>query len=122
MNKHFDDLEEKRAKESEQANIDKASHKFTSKDSERALRKLGDKAADYNPSSAAALKLDSFNGSSMEKHVFHSLCNTVFQLNFSPTELGALLAAITINENGTVDGKKFLVFFHRLGAKVKETR
>jgi len=122
MNKHFQDLEAEREAAKKKASDNSFTFNYTSEDLRNALSKLANKSADYDPTSAAALNLTCFQGARMEPHTFKELCTVVFQTNFSPPEMGALLHEFDKDRDGTIDGSEFLVKFTQLGFAEKEER
>ena len=122
MNKHFDELEAEREAAKKKASDNSFTFKYTSEDLRNALQKLANKSADYDPTSAAALNLSCFQGARMEPHTFKELCGVVFQINFPPAEMGALMHEFDKDGDGTVDGSEFLVKFTQLGFAEKNER
>ncbi|GMH66716.1 hypothetical protein TL16_g10998 [Triparma laevis f. inornata] len=122
MNKHFDELEAKREAEKKKSSDNSFTFKYTSEDLQSALDALAGKSADYDPGSAAALKLTCFQGAKMTPKTFHDLCNTVFQTNFTPPQMGALMHEFDRDGDGTIDGSEFLVKFTQMGFEEKGNR
>ena len=64
--------------------------------------------------------LSGFDGTKLSPVVLRSLLQRTFDLNLSRKELGALIVAIQGHGSQVVDGKNFVTFFHRLGAKAQK--
>ena len=64
--------------------------------------------------------LSGFEGTKISPVVLRSLLQRTFDLNLSRKELGALIQAIQGHGSQVVDGKNFVTFFHRLGAKAQK--
>ena len=122
MNKHTEELEAERERAKKKAADNAFSFKYTSEDRRNALQKLSQRSADYDPTSAAALDLSCFQGARMDPHTFKELCGVVFQINFSPAEMGAVMHEFDKDKDGTIDGSEFLVKFTQLGFAEKQAR
>jgi len=98
---------------------------FTKEDKKEALRKLKKAALEYKtrwtPRSMGGMQgLSGFDGTKLSPVVLRSLLQRTFDLNLSRKELGALIVAIQGHGSQVVDGKNFVTFFHRLGAKAQK--
>ena len=98
---------------------------FTKEDKKEALRKLKKAALEYKtrwtPRSMGGMQgLSGFDGTKLSPVVLRSLLQKTFDLNLSRKELGALIVAIQGHGSQVVDGKNFVTFFHRLGAKAQK--
>lgn len=58
----------------------------------------------------------------MTPKTFHDLCGTVFQVNFTPPQMGALMHEFDKDGDGTIDGSEFLVKFTQMGFEEKGNR
>ena len=58
----------------------------------------------------------------MTPKTFHDLCGTVFQVNFTPPQMGALMHEFDRDGDGTIDGSEFLVKFTQMGFEEKGNR
>jgi Ca2+-binding EF-hand superfamily protein len=84
-------------------------------DSARAMEKLINAAAMYDKSSSTAVSLEGFGCASLSAGAFREILRRTFDLNFSNKEIGSLVRAYDIHNEGRIDCANFIAIFLRMG-------
>jgi len=113
---------ENKQREIEQKQLESVDRSFTDEHKELAMHRIAECAVNFEIDEINRLALQSFQGSSMEPHVFKEQLRKTFDLKFSPGQLGALIAIFDKDGDGTVDGAEFLNQFFKIKYSERDRR
>ena len=100
----------------------KTDGKFTSSDMDSAMEKICEQAEKFDKTHSSAPSLSGFTGGAMKPGEFRELVRRTFNLPLTPTELNAIVSEYRYDKNAkTIDTKKFLNFFTKLGFDLRAT-